>query len=201
MLSFGALAAVAVVAVIGVMAGHSVNSGTKRPGPSAAPKATNAATVRRKPVRLDPGAGLPGYVLIADRGNDRLLLVDGHKRVLWQYPRRGGPKVPFYFDDDSFFGRGYRTIISNQEDQHTIEIVSFPGGRVLWRYGHVGARGSASGYLNTPDDAYLLPNGLISVADAYNCRVISSRERQSGSSVRLGRPGSAGTTRPGRSEP
>ena len=33
-------------------------------------------------------------------------------------------------------------------------------------------RGSAPGYLNTPDDAYLLPNGLVTVADAYNCRVL-----------------------------
>ena len=35
------------------------------------------------------------------------------------------------------------------------------------------------GYLNTPDDAYLLPSRLVSVADAYNCRVlwISPRHR------------------------
>ena len=131
-------------------------------------------------MRFDPGAGLPGYILIADRGNDRLLLVDGRKRVLWSYPGVGGPKVPFYFDDDSFFGPGYRTIITNQEEQHTIQILSFPGGRVLWHYGHFGVRGSAPGYLNTPDDAYLLPNGLVTVADAYNCRVlfISRRTRR-----------------------
>jgi hypothetical protein len=36
----------------------------------------------------------------------------------------------------------------------------------------VNVRGSTPGYLNTPDDAYLLPNGLRSVADAYNCRVL-----------------------------
>ena len=47
-------------------------------------------------------------------------------------------------------------IVSNQEDQHTIQIISFPGGKILWRYGHVYRKGSAPGYLNTPDDAYLL---------------------------------------------
>src|SRR5256885_1680156 len=37
---------------------------------------------------------------------------------------------------------------------------------------HRPKRGSAKGYLHTPDDAYLLPNGLVTVADAYNCRVL-----------------------------
>ena len=118
-------------------------------------------------------APIPGYLLIADRGNDRVLLVDGRKRIVWQYPRAGGaPAAAFYFDDDAFFGPDYREIISNQEDQHTIQMISFPAGRVVWRFGHTNVRGSAAGYLNTPDDAYLLPNGLRTVADAYNCRIL-----------------------------
>jgi hypothetical protein len=116
---------------------------------------------------------LPGYLLIADRGNNRILLVDGRKRVLWAYPRpHQHLAMPFRFDDDTFFGPSFTRIISNQEDQDTIQVISFPGGRLLWRYGHPNIRGIARGYLNTPDDAYLLPNGLRSVADAYNCRVL-----------------------------
>ena len=123
--------------------------------------------------RLRPAAPIPGYLLIADRGNDRMLLVDGAKHILWRYPRAGQrTAMPFRFDDDTFFGPRGDRIISNQEDQHTIQVISFPGGRVLWRYGHVNEKGSAPGYLDTPDDAYLLRSGLISVADAYNCRVI-----------------------------
>ena len=80
--------------------------------------------------------------------------------------------MPFTFDDDTFFGPRADRIISNQEDQQTIQIISFPGRRVMWRYGHVNQKSSANGYLNTPDDAYLLPNGLVTVADAYNCRVL-----------------------------
>ena len=102
-----------------------------------------------------------------------MLLVDSRRRVIWRYPRPGAaPAAPFRFDDDAFFAPGYRRIISNQEHQHTIEVLSFPGGTLLWRYGHYDVRSSAAGYLNTPDDAYLLPNGLRSVADAYNCRVL-----------------------------
>ncbi|MGH2941103.1 MAG: hypothetical protein ACRDPE_23635 [Solirubrobacterales bacterium] len=32
--------------------------------------------------------------------------------------------------------------------------------------------GSEPGYLHEPDDAYLLKNGDVSVADAENCRVL-----------------------------
>ncbi len=123
-----------------------------------------------------PGAvrkPIPGYLLIADRGNDRVILVDNQKHVLWQYPAPGaGMSLPFHFDDDVFFAPDYTRIISNQEQQNTIQVLSFPAGELVWYYGHPGVRGSDPGYLNIPDDAYLLPNGLVSVADAYNCRVL-----------------------------
>ena len=139
-------------------------------GRSAAPPAKQ--TVAAAP-RLRPAKPFPGYLLIADRGNGRLLLVDGARHILWTYPHRGRvPAMPFRFDDDAFFGPTADRIISNQEEQHTIQVVSFPGGRVVWRYGHVDRRGSAPGYLDTPDDAYLLRGGVVSVADAYNCRVL-----------------------------
>jgi hypothetical protein len=102
-----------------------------------------------------------------------MLLVDSARHVYWRYPIPArAPAMPFRFGDDTFFGPHTDRIVSNQEDQHTIQIISFPAGRVLWRYGHVNVKGSAAGYLNTPDDAYLLRNGLVTVADAYNCRVL-----------------------------
>jgi outer membrane protein assembly factor BamB len=134
------------------------------------------AAIRRplhRVARLAPPPPIPGYLLIADRGNNRMLLVDAAKHVYWRYPPPSRPTpMPFRFDDDTFFSPAFDRIISNQEDQHTIQIVSFPGGRLDWRYGHVNVRSSAAGYLNTPDDAYLLRNGLVTVADAYNCRVL-----------------------------
>jgi hypothetical protein len=132
---------------------------------------TRRKTREQKP--LAPPGPIPGYLLIADRGNNRMLLVNSAKHIFWIYPGPdGAPAMPFRFDDDTFFGPKFDRIISNQEDQHTIQIISFPGRKVLWRYGHVNQKGSANGYLNTPDDAYLLPNGLVTVADAYNCRVL-----------------------------
>jgi hypothetical protein len=142
---------------------------------------TNAAIVNSPPAgtqtarhpTIHPPGPIPGYLLIADRGNNRVLLVDSHRHILWRYPKPGArPAAPFRFDDDAFFSPGFTRIISNQEDQHTIQVLSFPAGRLLWFYGHANVRGSSNGYLNTPDDAYLLPNGLRTVADAYNCRVL-----------------------------
>jgi len=131
------------------------------------------AAPKRHVTDLAPAPPIPGYLLIADRGNGRMPVVDSAKHVFWRYPAPGAkPGMPFRFDDDTFFGPARDRIISNQEDQHTIQVVSFPGGRILWRYGHVNQQGSANGYLHTPDDAYLLPNGLVTVADAYNCRVL-----------------------------
>jgi hypothetical protein len=116
---------------------------------------------------------IPGYLLIADRGNDRAILVGSAKKRLWMYPKQGTtPSFPFNFDDDTFFAKDYTQIITNEEDQQTLEIVSFPQGRVIWHYGHVNVKGSSPGYLNTPDDAYMLPNGNVSVADVYNCRIL-----------------------------
>lgn len=142
---------------------------------------SRAARSGRPPasVVLHPPAPIPGYLLIADRGNNRMLLVDGSRRVYWRYPGGGSHTMPFRFDDDTFFGPRQDRIISNQEDQDTIQIISFPGRRVLWRYGHPNVKSGQPGYLNTPDDAYLLPSRLVSVADAYNCRVlwISPRHR------------------------
>jgi outer membrane protein assembly factor BamB len=116
---------------------------------------------------------IPGYLLIADAANDRMLLVDSSKRIVWQFPRPGAtPSFPIRYDDDAFFGPDHREIISNQEEGHTIVVVSFPEGRITWHYGHPDVAGSGPGYLNTPDDAYLLPDGTRTVADIKNCRIL-----------------------------
>ena len=141
------------------------------PARSAAASVPVPARRHRTPL-LRPSGPIPGYLLIAERGNNRMLLVDSAHHVYWRYPGGGRNAMPFVFDDDTFFTPGDHAIISNQEDQDTIQVVSFPGKRVLWRYGHIDVKSGATGYLHTPDDAYLLPNRLISVADAYNCRVL-----------------------------
>ncbi len=124
-----------------------------------------------------PGAGSPFFgakLLVADRGNDRLLLLDDTDRIIWTYPSdyAAAPPGGFYFPDDAFFARKGTEIISNQEQNETIVVIAFPSGQVLWQYGHPRQPGTAPGYLHEPDDAYLLKNGQITVADAQACRVL-----------------------------
>ena len=142
----------------------------------------------------DPGAGSPFFgdrLLIADRGNDRLLLLDDRDRRVWIYPsrERAAPPGGFYFPDDAFFIHHGSAIISNQEDNDTIVEIAYPSGRVLFQYGHPRTPGAAPGYLNTPDDTYLLRNGEISVADAQNCRVLILSSRTKRVLHRIGTPG------------
>ncbi len=124
-----------------------------------------------------PGAGSPYFgtkLLVADRGNNRLLLLDATMRVLWTYPSATAPADPldFYFPDDAFFIDKGSAIISNQEQNETIVEIGYPSGKIIWSYGHPKQAGTAPGYLHEPDDAYLLKDGQISVADAQNCRVL-----------------------------
>ena len=106
-----------------------------------------------------------------------MLLVDSHKRVLWEFPnaRDQARGVQLYFDDDTFVEPGGKAIVSNEEDSHTILSIDIATHRVTHLYGRPGVKGSAPGLLNTPDDAYVLPDGTMTVADAYNCRVLFIR--------------------------
>ena len=123
------------------------------------------------------GAGSPyfgGDLLIADAGANRLLLLNPEGQVIWTYPSATAPPPPggFYYPDDAFFADKGTSIIINMESYQEIVKIAYPSGKVLWTYGHPGVAGSAPGYLNTPDDAYQLRSGQVSVADIANCRVL-----------------------------
>ena len=169
------VSAVVIVGAIGV--GRMHHSGTSSPA---------AATIAAKPQSrqlahaLHPArvaSPLPGALLIADRGNDRMLLVDAKHRVLWRFPNgrdlAGGTHL--YFNDDGFVEPGGAAIVANEEEAHTIISVNVNTHAVTHLYGTPGVRGSGPNELNTPDDAYLLPSGTLTVADAYNCRVLFIR--------------------------
>ncbi len=115
-----------------------------------------------------------GRLLIADRGNNRLIVVDANKQRSWVYPSATMPAPPggFYFPDDGFFADHGRSIITNQEENHTIVRIAFPSGALQWSYGTPKVPGSSAGFLNQPDDAFLLRDGTYIVADAKNCRIL-----------------------------
>ena len=121
----------------------------------------------RSAARLPPIARgvLPGYLLIADRDNNRAIIVSPSKRIVWQADGLRGP-------DDTFFTPGYRSVITNEEFNDTLAEVSLRTRKRVWRYGHDAVAGSSRGYLNTPDDAYRLSNGDTTIADVKNCRIV-----------------------------
>jgi hypothetical protein len=129
---------------------------------------------------VTPPGPLPGALLIADRGNNRIILVDSRHRVLWRFPdaRDLARGVHLNFDDDAFVEPGGKAIVSNEEEAHTIVSIDIRTHRRVHLYGTPGVRGSGPNQLNTPDDAYVLPDGTLTVADAYNCRILFIRDHR-----------------------
>jgi len=130
--------------------------------------------------RLAPGSrpsALPGDVLIADRANDRLLIVSPRGRIVWEFPRPGelARGQTFLVPDDAFFSLDGREIVATQEDDFVISVISLERRRIVFRYGHPGVAGSQPGYLDNPDDAILTSTGAIIAADIKNCRLVEIR--------------------------
>ncbi len=124
---------------------------------------------------LHAGSALPGYLMIADRDNNRIIIVSPAKRIVWKFPQPGDlrPGQSFAGPDDAFLSADRRHIITNEEFSDTLAVVSLSRRpRIVWNYGHQDVQGSGPGYLAHPDDAYLLGSGLIQVADIINCRVV-----------------------------
>jgi len=117
---------------------------------------------------------LPGPVLIADRANSRLLVVDPQGRVRWRFPRPGdlSARQRFRVPDDAFVSPNGRDIVATEEDYSVVSIIDIATRHLVGRYGHPGIPGSGIGYVHNPDDAMLLPGGDLLSADIKNCRVL-----------------------------
>jgi hypothetical protein len=121
--------------------------------------------------------GPAGYILIADRGNNRVLVVNPPGEVVFLYPTpedlaKGRRLV---YNDDTFVAPGGQALIANEEDNHAVVQMGLADHSLQVLFGHPGEAGSDSTHLRTPDDAYALPDGSFTVADAYNCRLLFVR--------------------------
>ena len=130
------------------------------------------ATVSGLPKSIAQGS-FAGDLLIADRGNNRILIVNSAKKVLWQFPGPGSLSAGQTFSaDDAFLAPDGRTIVASEEMHQILVRIDIATKRITWQYGHYGRAGAAAGFLNTPDDAYPLANGNVTVADIRNCRIL-----------------------------
>ncbi len=146
----------------------------ERPGPNLTPWSQPSA--------------LPGDVLIADEDNSRLLVVSPTGRIVWQFPGpRGLAKgVSFLRPDDAFFSADGRDIIATEETDQVVSVINVAKERFLWRYGTPGVPGATANHLDNPDDAMLLPNSDLLVADIKNCSILLVHEGAARPLERLG---------------
>jgi hypothetical protein len=129
---------------------------------------------------LAPGsdpAALPSDLLIADRSNNRLLVVDPSGKVVWQFPRPGdlAPGQSFLVPDDAFFTPNGNDIITTEEDDAVVSEIDVATHRIVWRYGSPGHPGSGADELSNPDDAMMLASGDVVLADIKNCSLLVLR--------------------------
>lgn len=133
-------------------------------------------------------AVLPGDVLIADEGNDRLLVVDPAGKIVWRFPLPGdlAPSTSFTSPDDAFFTPNGKDILATEENDQVVSLVDVARRRLLWRYGRPGVPGSAPNELSNPDDAMMLPGGSVLIADIKNCSLLIVRAGAHTPGERLG---------------
>src|SRR5215472_5618884 len=79
--------------------------------------------------RLAPGSdpsALPGDVLIADEGNNRLLLVDPFGRIRWQFPSPNTARQARAFGspDDAFISPDGATIVATEEMDNAVALIT-----------------------------------------------------------------------------
>ena len=163
---------------LGNRAGQAIVAPSPSPAPADTDSPAPAITAQPSPVtgplhiKGDPAA-LPGVLLISDRGNSRVIELDGRGNIVWQFPPPGYKgAIPFDQNDDAFYSPDYHYVSTNEEFEHTVQVIDRTTGQVTWRYGTPYRAGSGPNLLNGPDDAYVLPDGRVMVADIKNCRVL-----------------------------
>jgi DNA-binding beta-propeller fold protein YncE len=152
------------------------SSATVPPSAAAAPSWPPRAPADELPelaAGSDPAA-LPAPVLIADRDNNRLVVVSPRGQVLWQWPQSGdlAPGQTFRVPDDAFFTPDGKHIVVTQEDDFVITEIDIATRKIVWRYGVPGVHGSGPNRLWNPDDAMMLADGSVIAADIKNCRLV-----------------------------
>ncbi len=193
-------AAAAVSAAVPTSSAAPVVAATPSPSPSPAwPPAAAAGT----PADLAPGSDpsvLPGPIIIADKKNNRLVVVSPQGQVLWQWPQPGDLAAgqTFTIPDDVFFTPDGKDIIATEEDDFVITEIDIATRKIVWRYGTPGTHGSGPNQLWNPDDAMMLPDGTVVAADIKNCRLVDLSSSSPGPLWTLGRLGSCAHNPPAR---
>lgn len=148
---------------------------TSAPPPTGSPiaGATSGPGASASPGPVASSHHFPGGLLIADEGNGRIIAVNDAGQILWQFPVAGSlPPGQQFSADDAFISPDGKSIVANEEGLDVIVRIDIATRKIVWEYGVFNQPGSGKNHLNTPDDAYPLANGDITVADIRNCRIL-----------------------------
>jgi outer membrane protein assembly factor BamB len=170
-------------------------NGGRSPDRSRTAHSTTTRSASPTPPRgfLAPGSDasvLPGPLLIADEGNNRLVEIAPNGAIVWEFPRPGdlAPGQTFKVPDDAFYTADGTQIVATEEDNFVVSVIDVARHRIVWRYGTPGTTGSGANQLANPDDAMMLSDGSVLSADIKNCRIVLLR-RGSDTPVRVwGKP-------------
>src|SRR5713226_5820004 len=120
----------AALCLLTVAAGCGAKSSPSQPasstGPSSGSRGQPSVTLRLLGLPPVPSnSPLPGYLMVADRDNRRLLVVSPDKRVVWRFPTPGDLRAGQSFGgpDDAFLTPDGRGIITNEEFSDVIAII------------------------------------------------------------------------------
>lgn len=126
-------------------------------------------------------APFSGKIIIADEGNNRLVVINAAGQVKWTFPQPGdlAPGQTFKTPDDVFFSADGKQLIVTESEHQMIAIVDIATRKIVYQYGVAGKASAAKGHLRNPDDAMMLSDGRIVIADIANCRVLFVNHKNS----------------------
>jgi DNA-binding beta-propeller fold protein YncE len=120
----------------------------------------------------DPSV-LPGNLLIADRENDRLLVVSPAGQIVWTYPTAGAAGEGRVYPDEAFFTPSGRAIAVTEDLHAQVDVLSIDTHSIIYGYGHFDRPGSGNANaLDVPSAALRLDDGSILVSDVGDCRIL-----------------------------
>jgi DNA-binding beta-propeller fold protein YncE len=169
---------------------------TTLPPPTTTPATTTGAVALTAsgPGWLAPGSDpsvLPGPLLIADGGGNRVLIIDPNGRNMWQFPRAGDLAAGqrFKAPEVAWFSPDGKQVVVASEDTNVLYVIDIATHKIVYSYGKAGTRGSGPNQVSAPDGAVMLKSGDLLVPDAGNCRIIQIPEGGHAISRQLGQTG------------
>jgi DNA-binding beta-propeller fold protein YncE len=173
----GRIRLLAVIVVLALVITFVVDrlGGTSHPAKPAHTSSSPVAAAGKGPGYLLKGSQtsvLPGNLLIADRGNDRLVVISPQGQIVWQYPQAGTTVTPGLYPDFAFFTPSGHEITITEDGFSVISALDVGLAQSVFSYGQFNVGGAGVDRLFDPSAALRLGKGQILAADAGNCRVL-----------------------------